>query len=122
MKLERLDHVSINVLDRPRSIDWYRRVLGLEQQNEPTDDDEPVFMGEFGSCVALFQAQVASPERAPESVGLRHVAFTLDSLDDAEERLRSAGVDFRPEDHGNALSLYFRDPDGHTIELTVYVS
>jgi len=122
MKLERLDHVSLNVLDRTRSIGWYRDVLGLEQQNEPTEDAEPVFMGEFGACVALFQAEVGSPERAPESVGLRHVAFTVDSLDEAQERLRAAGVDFRFEDHGNAHSVYFRDPDGHTIELTVYVS
>ena len=122
MKLERLDHVSLNVLDRARSIAWYRDVLGLEQRNEPTDDDEPVFMGEFGACIALFQAEVASPERQPESTGLRHVAFTVDSLDDAQERLRTSGVDFRVEDHGNAHSVYFRDPDGNTIELTVYVS
>jgi len=122
MKLERLDHVSLNVLDRTRSIGWYRDVLGLEQRNEPTEDAEPVFMGEFGACVALFQAEVASPDRLPESVGLRHVAFTVGSLDEAQARLRATGVDFRLEDHGNAHSVYFRDPDGHTIELTVYVS
>jgi catechol 2,3-dioxygenase-like lactoylglutathione lyase family enzyme len=122
MKLERLDHVSLNVIDRTRSIAWYRDVLGLDQRNEPTDDAEPVFMGEFGACIALFQAEVDSPERAAESVGLRHVAFTVDSLDEAQERLASSGVDFRLEDHGNAHSVYFRDPDGHTLELTVYVS
>src|SRR5690348_4062341 len=71
--LERLDHVSLNVIDRSRSIEWYRDVLGLAQQNEPTDDDEPVFMGEFGACVALFQAQTVGPARQPESSGLRHV-------------------------------------------------
>jgi glyoxylase I family protein len=121
LKLQRLDHVSINVGDRPRSIQWYRDVLGLEQRNEPTDHDEPVFMGDFGACVALFQAQTTSPERLPESSGLRHVAFTVDSLDAAQERLREQGVDFRFEDHGNAHSVYLRDLDGNTIELTTYV-
>ena len=120
--LQRLDHVSLNVSDRTRSIAWYRAVLGLEQRNEPTEDPEPVFMGEFGACVALFQAEVSSPERAPESVGLRHVAFTVDSLEQAQERLAEHDVEFRFEDHGNAHSLYFRDPDGNVIELTVYVS
>jgi len=119
--LERLDHVSLNVSDRGQSIAWYRDVLGLEQLNEPTEDAEPVFMGEFGACVALFQAENRSPERLPESVGLRHVAFTVDDLDRAQERLREHDVDCRFEDHGNAHSLYFRDPDGHTLELTVYV-
>jgi glyoxylase I family protein len=122
MRLERLDHVSLNVSDRSRSIGWYRDVLGLEQRKEPTEDAEPAFMGEFGACVALFQAENRSPERLPESVGLRHVAFTVDSLEQVQERLREHGVDFRFEDHGNAHSVYFRDPDGHTIELTVYVT
>lgn len=118
--LQRLDHVSLNVVDRGRSIAWYRDVLALEQRNEPTEDAEPVFMGEFGACVALFQAEKQSPERLPESTGLRHVAFTVDSLEQAQERLRDHGVEFRFEDHGNAHSVYFRDPDGHTIELTTY--
>jgi len=120
MKLARLDHVSLNVGDRTRSIKWYRDVLGLEQRNEPTEDAEPVFMGEFGCCIALFQAEVHSPAREPESTGLRHVALTVDDLDRTQEHLRDHGVDFRFEDHGNAHSVYFRDPDGHTIELTTY--
>jgi len=121
MKLQRLDHVSLNVSDRARSIAWYRDVLGLEQRNEPTEHAEPVFMGEFGACIALFQAQSEAPERPSESVGLRHVAFTVGSLEQAREQLRENGVDFRFEDHGNAHSAYFRDPDGHTLELTTYV-
>jgi catechol 2,3-dioxygenase-like lactoylglutathione lyase family enzyme len=118
--LQRLDHVSLNVSDRPASIVWYRGVLGLEQQNEPTEDSEPVFMGEFGACVALFQAQSEAPDRPYESGGLRHVAFTVDSLDAAQERLREQGVEFRFEDHGNAHSVYLRDLDDNVVELTTY--
>ena len=122
MELRRLDHVSLNVSDRPRSIAWYRDVLGLEQRGIPRRDDWPVFMGDFGACVALFQAQVESPDRAPESTGLCHVAFTLgrDDLAAAQERLREHGVEFRFEDHQNAHSVYFPDPDGNVIELTTY--
>jgi catechol-2,3-dioxygenase len=120
--LQRLDHVSLNVSDRPRSIVWYRDVLGLEQRGEARRDDWPVFMGEFGACVALFQAQTQTPERPPESTGLRHVAFMVgrDDLARARARLDDRGVDFRFEDHGNAHSLYFPDPDGNVIELTTY--
>ena len=120
--LRRLDHVSLNVRDRAASIAWYRDVLGLEQRNEPRADDWPVFMGEFGACIALFQAETESPERARESTGLRHVAFELRKQDHAraEEHLRSLGVEFRAEDHGNALSLYLPDPDGNVVELTTY--
>jgi len=122
VELERLDHVSLNVSDRRRSITWYRDVLGLEQRGEARQDDWPVFRGEFGACVALFQAQVEAPVRQPESTGLRHVAFMVGSgeLARAEARLREHDVEFRFEDHGNAHSLYFPDPDGNTIELTTY--
>jgi catechol 2,3-dioxygenase-like lactoylglutathione lyase family enzyme len=118
VKLGRLDHVSINVSDRGRAIAWYRDTLGLEQRNEPSGDDEPVFMGEFGSCIALFQAQVVSPSREEESTGMRHVCFLVDDIDAWRERL---GDSARFEDHGNAHSLYFRDPDGNVVELTTYV-
>jgi len=122
VELRRLDHVSLNVSDRPRSIAWYRDVLGLEQRGNARRDDWPVFMGDFGACVALFQAQVESPDRAPESTGLRHVAFMVgrEDLAAAQERLRERGVEFWLEDHGNAHSLYFPDPDGNVIELTSY--
>ena len=122
MDLQRLDHVSLNVSDRQRSIAWYRDVLGLEQRGEPGRDDWPVFMGEFGACVALFQAQRRSPERDSESTGLRHVAFMVgrDDLARARTRLEEHGVECRFEDHGNAHSLYFPDPDGNVIELTTY--
>jgi catechol-2,3-dioxygenase len=121
--LERLDHVSLNVRDRAAAIAWYRETLGLEQQNEPSEDAEPVFMGRFGACIALFQAEVSSPPRAPESSGLRHVAFALsrEGFDDAQEHLRKVGVEPRVEDHGNAHSLYFPDPDGNVVELTTYL-
>jgi catechol 2,3-dioxygenase-like lactoylglutathione lyase family enzyme len=120
--LRRLDHVSLNVRDRAASIAWYRDVLGLEQKNEPTDDDEPVFMGDLGACIALFQAETASPERARESTGLRHVAFEVGKpdLERAQAHLRERGVDFRLVDHAIAHSLYFRDPDGNVLELTTY--
>ena len=121
MELQRLDHVSLNVVDRARSIAWYRDVLGLPQLNQPTEDDEPVFLGQPGLQFGLFQAQIQSPAREPESSGLRHIALVVGDLDAAQERLGSHGVEFRYENHGNALSVYFRDPDGHVLELTTYV-
>jgi catechol-2,3-dioxygenase len=121
-RLQRLDHVSLNVSDRPRSIAWYRDALGLEPTSVPDQDDEPVFMGAFGACIALFQAQSGANERGHESVGLRHVAFMAGStdLELAQAHLANSGIEFRLEEHGNAHSVYVEDPDGNVIELTTY--
>ena len=67
-RLQRLDHVSLNVSDRSRSIAWYRDVLGLELRNEPRADDWPAFMGEFGACIALFQAPPTLPAERNDDV------------------------------------------------------
>jgi len=122
VNLRRLDHVSLNVSDREVSVAWYRDILGLEQRGVAGRDDWPVFMGELGACVALFQAQAQSPERAHESTGLRHIAFMVDGddLERAHTRLQEHDVDFRVEDHGSSRSLYFADPDQNVIELTSY--
>ena len=122
LHLLRLDHVSLNVSDRARSIAWYADVLGLEQRGAARQDDWPVFLGAFGACVALFQAKVQSPERQEESTGLRHIAFLVEREDigRAQTRLEERGVEFRFEDHGNSHSVYFSDPDGNVIELTTY--
>lgn len=122
-RLERLDHVSLNVGDRARSVAWYQRILGLELRSDPdVDPSEPVFLGDFGRCIALFQAATEAPARDYESIGLRHVAFMLgkDGLARAQTHLRAQSVDFRFEDHGSAHSVYLRDPDGNTVELTTY--
>ena len=37
-----------------------------------------------------------------------------------QRHLRSQGIDARPEDHGEAWSMYFADPDGNPYELTCY--
>jgi catechol 2,3-dioxygenase-like lactoylglutathione lyase family enzyme len=77
-------------------------------------------MGDPGLQFGLFQAQVASPPREAESSGVRHVALVVDDLEAAKQRLDAQGVSYRPEDHGNALSVYFHDPDDNTLELTTY--
>ena len=74
-----------------RSIARYR-LLGLEQRNQPTEDAEPVFMGE-------------ARER-PSRPSLRHVAVRRRHVDSRAERRRAHGIAAsRFEDHGNAHSL-----------------
>lgn len=62
-------------------------------------------------------------DKSVRSVGMDHLAFTYDSLDDllvTFERLKAQGIEpFCPVNHGPTTSLYYHDPDGNRIELQV---
>jgi len=110
MRLIRIDHVSLNALDRPRTIAWYEDVLGLRAQGRPGPHDEPVFLGASGAQLGLFQE--------PEP-GVRHIALATDPGGQRQvlDRLESLAIPYRSERHTSSDSIYFRDPDGTTLEV-----
>jgi catechol 2,3-dioxygenase-like lactoylglutathione lyase family enzyme len=108
MHLHRIDHVSLDVRDRRRSLEWYEAVLGLGPVRTHDRPDQPVFLGPAGARLGLFE------ERQP---GLRHVALAVDAAEQHRvlERLERLAIPHRRE----RRSLYFTDPDGATLELLV---
>jgi catechol 2,3-dioxygenase-like lactoylglutathione lyase family enzyme len=112
MNLIRIDHVSLDVHDRPASLDWYEEVLGLRPGARHSVPDAPVFLGRDGAQLGLFA------ERAP---GLRHIALATDDAGQRTvvSRLDRLGIAYRPERHRDHDSVYFADPDGTVLEVMV---
>jgi catechol 2,3-dioxygenase-like lactoylglutathione lyase family enzyme len=112
MRLIRIDHVSLDVRDRPASIAWYEEILGLGAGLRHDAPDEPVFVGAATARLGLFA------ERAP---GLRHIALTTDADGQQEvvRRLTRRGIAHVRERHDDHDSVYFADPDGTTLEVMV---
>jgi len=112
MHLIRIDHVSLDVHDRPASIAWYEEVLGLGPHARHAVPDEPVFLGPAGARLGLFA------DRPP---GLRHVALATDPADQRAlaARLDRLEIPYQPARHRDSHSIYFADPDGTTLEVMV---
>ncbi len=112
MNLIRIDHVSLDVRDRPASLAWYEEVLGLRAAAHHAVPDEPVFLGPAGARLGLFA------ERPP---GLRHVALATDAAGQGVlvARLDRLGIGYRAERHRDSDSVYFADPDGAVLEVMV---
>jgi catechol 2,3-dioxygenase-like lactoylglutathione lyase family enzyme len=118
-----LDHVAIAVRDVERSVDWYRDVLGLDRRYEVLGN-HPAMVGSGTTCVALFPVAGDDPSPLPgrEVIAMRHLAFRAGrkEFEQAQIELRAPGIEFSFQDHDVSHSIYFRDPDGHQLEITTY--
>ena len=125
MKISHINHVSINVTDIKRSLDFYGRVLGLQQQQtvDCGDFDITYFALPDGSRLELFDyhGRNRAMPREESELGLRHIAFQVEGVAAHEELLMAAGVQITQPtcdlpDLG-ARVLLFLDPNGVTLEF-----
>ncbi|MGH3376504.1 MAG: VOC family protein [Actinoallomurus sp.] len=125
MRIDRLDHLVLTVADLDATVDFYVRVLGME---------EVVFGGDrralsFGnSKINLHQAgREFAPKAAhptPGSADLCLITETPLDLVTAELRLHGVPIEEGPVERtgamGSITSVYLRDPDGNLIEISTY--
>ena len=123
-KIEALDHVALSVRDLERSARWYADVLGFKRQHEGMWDGVPIFVGNGGVAIALFPAseEIGSTSHDRAAVRTLHFAFRADRKNflRAQDELKRRAIPFDFQNHEISHSIYFRDPDGHQIEITTY--
>src|SRR6266481_5105707 len=122
MQLEGIDHVAMGVRDIERSAKWYIDVLGFERLHEGMWNGVPTFIGQERTGIALFPASHKAKSSAHREIRMLHLAFRADRENflAAQRDLEKRGIKFEFEDHEIAQSIYFRDPDGHQLEITTY--
>jgi catechol 2,3-dioxygenase-like lactoylglutathione lyase family enzyme len=124
MQLEGIDHVALGVRDIERSAQFYIDVLGLERLYAGMWNGVPTFIGKGNTGIALFPADAAAqpPSSSHRELRMLHLAFRADRENflAAQRELEKRGIAFEFEDHEISRSIYFRDPDGHLLEITTY--
>ena len=125
ISLDFLDHVAIRVKDLNTSANWYEKILGLKKYQMPEWGEYPIFMLSGKSGIALFPANLndAKLEINSKNVKIDHFAFnvTKENFEKAKIRYTSLNLEFDIEDHHYFQSIYTKDPDGHTVELTTII-
>jgi catechol 2,3-dioxygenase-like lactoylglutathione lyase family enzyme len=123
-EIEALDHVALAVRDVGRSAQWYADVLGFKREHEGLWNGVPVFIGNGAAAIALFPVQEGTGSMSHDRAALRtlHFAFRADRENflRARDELKKRVIPFEFQDHEISHSIYFRDPDGHEIEITTY--
>jgi catechol-2,3-dioxygenase len=116
-------HMGMYVTDAARMEDFYTRVLGFAVTDR----------GNLGSIKIVFLSrdprehhQIILATGRPEGGGfnpINQISFRMADfagLREMHRRLEKEAVgELSPVSHGNALSVYFRDPEGNRIELFV---
>lgn len=118
-----LSHVGIHVVDVPRMVDFYTGFLGfaVSDRGPARGGGEIVFMTRDPREHHQFVLASGRPADLPFNL-INQLSFRVDSVDTLRELYaalpREHGVeDLGPTSHGNALSIYFRDPEGNRVEI-----
>jgi len=133
--LSRLLETALYVEDLERSAEFYQRVLGMDPMGGTPAEIENrsqvlrpfhipggqvllLFLKGATSKTAVFSGGTIPPH---EGNGRLHLAFAIShgDIDSWRDRLQSHGVSIEGEMlwPRGGTSLYFRDPDGHLVEL-----
>ena len=121
-KINFLDHVAIRVKDVDVSIAWYSRVMGLKKYQLEKWGEFPVFMLSGKTGIAIFPANLDDEkfDRLSRNVKIDHFAFNVSNEDfkKAQNYFKEIDESFKFQDHHYLHSIYLKDPDDHTVELT----
>jgi catechol 2,3-dioxygenase-like lactoylglutathione lyase family enzyme len=124
-----LDHIVLNVEDIERALAFYHGKLGLAAERvEAWRNGKVRFPSLRINESTIIDLVAAPPDATGTRSNLAHFCLVTDSSDlEVEARqLAQAGIPIeqgpvvRSGARGNALSIYFRDPDENLVELRTY--
>ena len=103
----RIDHISIQVTDLPRSIDFYEKVFGLSILNEDRDN-EIVRMGTTRILVSLHR-------KSPTGI-VDHYAIAIDAFDRESVTRTLTQLGLTPEQNLD-YGFHVRDLEGIPVQI-----
>ena len=124
MALHAVHHVAILVSDYQASRHFYVDLLGftvLRENFRPEKNDWKLDLILDGVELEIFSAPDAPPRPdRPEALGLRHLAFRVEDVEQEAAALGAKGIPTEPirmDPYSQKRFTFFRDPDGLPLEL-----
>jgi catechol-2,3-dioxygenase len=123
MPITRLNHAVLFVRDIDVAAEFYRDAFGFEELDRPTGMRAAFMRSPVGGNhhdLGLFEVGPNASKPPRGSVGLYHLAWQIDTIEQLAEmarKLTARGALTGASDHGVSKSLYGRDPDGNEFEV-----
>lgn len=123
--MKAIHHIAIITGNYKRSKAFYTDILGLEVIREVYREERNSFKLDLalnGQYIIELFSFPNAPQRPskPEAQGLRHLAFSVENLDDSIRALKKKGVITEPvrvDPYTGKRFTFFSDPDGLPLEL-----
>lgn len=120
----KIHHIAIIGSDYNKSKHFYVDLLGfriIRESKRENKSDCKIDLQCGDSEIELF-IKPNAPNRVsyPEALGLRHLAFKVDSVEDIVKELNSKGIETEPiriDEFTNKKMTFFSDPDGLPLEI-----
>lgn len=112
-------HLALNVVNLDASIDFYTRLIGMNIEWQPDEDNYYLTSG--NDNLALHRAK--KPVDVDSGQTLDHLGFIIDNKEDVFhwfDFLKQEDVEMLTEvkDHRDgARSFYCKDPDGNVVQI-----
>ena len=119
----RLNHAVLFVADLARAERFYTEVFGMVvAAREPRAPAAFLRLPRSGNHhdLGLFGVGKGAPPKRPGGIGLYHLAWQVDTIDELEQArltLVDAGAYSGESSHGATKSVYGADPDGNEFEV-----
>ncbi|HVF31052.1 MAG TPA: VOC family protein [Pyrinomonadaceae bacterium] len=114
-------HYGLRTRQLPEMVEWYKKFLCAEVRHDMGFGSFMTFDDDHHRIVIFTTDD--TEDKVANSAGVDHIGIGLPdfaSLIENYERLKAHGiVPTLPVNHGFTTSLYYADPDGNEIELTV---
>ena len=109
-----LDHIAL-IVSKEENLAFYKKLGFKEKKRIERGYDTVVFMECDGLLLEVF-IDPNHPTRVttPEAMGLRHIAFVVESLEEVMRDVECEGI--RTDWFGRRF-IFTKDPDGQPIEL-----
>ena len=105
-----------------QSRDFYRDVLGFREVKRPDFGFPGAWLYNYGIMIHLIYRDTAGDPTGEIDTRGDHLALHTDDLESAERLLTEHGIAYRKNvvQSTGLVQLFFRDPDGHHVEISTY--
>ncbi|MGF1479360.1 MAG: VOC family protein [Cyanophyceae cyanobacterium] len=118
MKITQCLHTALLVSDLDKAEQFYSQTLGLPKVDRSLNYPGAWYqIGEHQLHLMVHPNFKTEPHNQEKRGRNPHVAFAVDNLDEAKQRLLSGGYGLQMSSSGRA-ALFTQDPDGNIIEIS----